>query len=326
MSDNKVTIIDKLNSTTPLQIVNLPEVADRFKKLYLTFNGKDGERFYEAEKFHFSKILAENPKLQACTKLSLYGCFLDMAVNGLSFDPAMKHAYMIPRAAKVAKRNDQGVIVESWEDRAHVDISGQGELVLRMQQGQIKYADNPILVYEGDNFKMGSREGNVYVDHEVILPRQSDNILACYVKITRNDGSIDYKVITMPEIERLRKSSKQPNSLAWTDGLPGMIQTKCIKHAFRGYPKLRVLGKSNFSQLASEIIDEDPIEQSQDIYAIDEPIPTEKTAQLANGSRVTMNKPVEDKEPIKVEVAQAENFAEEAPKQSAGKVVHDDNF
>ncbi|MBK7883034.1 MAG: recombinase RecT [Chitinophagaceae bacterium] len=123
-------------------------------------------------------------------------------------------------------------------------MSGQGELLLRMQQGQIKYADNPVLVYEGDIFKTGTRNGQLFVDHEATIPRKSDNIIACYLRITRNDDSADYKVLTMPEIEKLRKFSKDPNSKAWTDGLPGMVQAKTIKHAFKNYPKLRILEKS----------------------------------------------------------------------------------
>jgi len=157
--EQKVSIIQKLDTTAPAQIVNLPEVADRFKKLYVTFNGKSGEKYYEAEKFHFAKLLQENAKLADCSKLSLYGCFLDVAVNGLSFDPSMKHVYLVPYKNKVIKESR-----EVWESRAQLQISGQGELLLRMQQGQIKYADNPVLVYEGDIFKTGTRNGQLFVD------------------------------------------------------------------------------------------------------------------------------------------------------------------
>ncbi|MBK7885525.1 MAG: recombinase RecT [Chitinophagaceae bacterium] len=160
--EQKVSIIQKLDTTSPTQIVNLPEVADRFKKLYVTFNGKSGEKYYEAEKFHFAKLLQENAKLAECSKLSLYGCFLDVAVNGLSFDPTMKHVYLVPYNVKKGDNN--------WEKRAQLQISGQGELLLRMQQGQIKYADNPVLVYEGDIFKTGTRNGQLFVDHEATIP------------------------------------------------------------------------------------------------------------------------------------------------------------
>ena len=123
--------------------------------------------------------------------------------------------------------------------------------------------------YEGDLFKMGTRGGNIFVDHESVIPRKNDVIIACYLRITRNDDSVDYKVLTMPEIEKLRKFSKDPNSKAWTDGLPGMVQAKTIKHAFKSYPKLRILEKSKFTALASETVDEDAEVVEQDIYGLE---------------------------------------------------------
>ena len=253
MEQNKLSIIQKLEATAAVKIPDLQEVADRFKALYVTFNGKPGAQFYEAEKFHFAKMIQESPELQTCTKLSLYGCFLDMAVSGLSFDPSFNHVFMYPYNVKTVVNN-----VEKWEKRAKINITGTGELLLRMQQGQIKYADNPVLVFEGDLFKMGTRDGIQYVEHEITLPRKSETILACYLKITRADGTFDYKVLTMPEIERLRAASKKPDGPAWTKGLFGMVETKTIKHAFRNYPKLRVLGRASFTELSSDVIDEIP--------------------------------------------------------------------
>ncbi|MBK7885170.1 MAG: recombinase RecT [Chitinophagaceae bacterium] len=303
--EQKVSIIQKLDTTSPTQIVNLPEVADRFKKLYVTFNGKSGEKYYEAEKFHFAKLLQENAKLAECSKLSLYGCFLDVAVNGLSFDPTMKHVYLVPYNVKKGDNN--------WEKRAQLQISGQGELLLRMQQGQIKYADNPVLVYEGDIFKTGTRNGQLFVDHEATIPRKSDTIIACYLRITRNDDSADYKVLTMPEIEKLRKFSKDPNSKAWTDGLPGMVQAKTIKHAFKNYPKLRILEKSKFTALASDTVDEDAEVVHEDIYGLDEE--AKQIQQPATQSATTAS-PVDDN-----------SFVEEKPAApTKGRSFDDDNF
>ncbi len=306
----KMTITQKLDATTAVQIVNLPEVADRFKKLYITFNGKSGERYYEAEKFHFAKILQENAKLQNCSKLSLYGCFLDVAVNGLSFDPAMKHVYMVPYSHNIGTKQQP-----KYEGRAQLQISGQGELLLRMQQGQIKYADNPVLVYEGDLFKMGTRNGSVFVEHEAVIPRKSDNIIACYLRITRNDDTVDYKVLTMPEIEKLRKFSKDPNSKAWTDGLPGMVQAKTIKHAFKNYPKLRILEKSKFTALASETVDEDAEVVQEDIYGLQDETKPEELPQ-SNGQHVATHQVIDDNAFVEAKPAPAANI----------KTFEDDNF
>lgn len=247
--NQKSELTQLIQTATPSQLIQSGIVAGRFQSLYQAIHGaKDGERFYEAEKFHFLKLLQENKKLAECSKLSLYGCFMDVAVNGLSFDPSFKHLYLVPFNTNVGTRDNP-----KWEKRASLQISGYGELALRKMQGQIKYADNPVLVYEGDVFEYGTENGNAVLTHKAKFPRASDKIIACYLKITRNDGSVDYKVLSIDEVMNFKKFSKDPNSLAWTSGLPGMVQVKTIKHAFKSYPKVRT---GDFSQLTSQTIDE----------------------------------------------------------------------
>lgn len=257
MENQRISITQKIEQSTAAQLPAIPEVAARFQELYTIMQGGKEEHaraMYDAERFHFAKIIQDNPKLQGCTKLSLYGCFLDMAVNGLSFDPGRKLAYIVPFNTKVAG-------TDQWESRASLMITGYGELHMRMRQGQIKYADNPVLVYDGDQFSFGTKGGHVFLDHVATFPRKSDKIIACYIRLERADGSVDYKVLSVEEVEKIRKFSKDPNSKAWTDGFPGMIQSKTIKHAFRSYPKMRM---GQFTQLASNTID-----QEEDVQEID---------------------------------------------------------
>lgn len=251
--EQKQNLMELINQSSPSQLISNPQIADRFKDLYKTIhaikNDAVAESFYKAEQFHFLKAINDSPDLQQCTKLSLYGIFMDVAVSGLSFDPSMKHLYIVPFNTNVGTKEHP-----KWEKRASLQISGYGELLLRQIQGQIKYADNPVIVYEGDEFRYGSRDGKIVLDHVACIPRKSSNIIAAYLKITRHDDSIDYKVMTIDEIENLRKFSKKPNSKAWTDGLPGMVSAKVIKHSFKNYPKLRI-GK--MSHLLSETVDEE---------------------------------------------------------------------
>lgn len=310
---NELSIRQQLEQTPAANIANLPSVQQRFTQLYKTFNVSDGSAAYEAEKFHFAKIVKSSEKLSACTKLSLYGCFLDMAVNGLSFDPAMKHAYLVPFAAKV-KVNGK----EIWEQRAQLQISGIGELALRVQQQQIKYADNPVLVYDCDYFSMGTKDNHLFVSHDVKLPRvENAMITACYLRITRNDDSIDYKVLTMPEIDQLKKFSKDPESKAWTIGLPGMVQAKTIKHAFRTYPKLRSMQMTKFSALESDTIDA-PADEV-DIYKLDDTQVTGSTPIIAALQPAARRTPTRSTENM-------EDFAEQITFADQGEqVTHDDD-
>jgi recombinational DNA repair protein RecT len=316
MSQNvnqKVSIIQKLNDTSTAAIATLPEVADRFKQLYSIMNGKDKAAAvvkYEAEAFHFNKLINEKPELKKCTKLSLYGCFLDMAVSGLSFDPAMKHAYVVSFNVNVGDKSNP-----KWEARAMIMISGYGELQIRIQQKQIKYADNPVLVYEGDYFTSGTKNNQYYVEHQAVYPRKSENIIACYIRLERLDGSVDYKVMSMEEVLKLKAFSKQQNSLAWTSGLPGMVQAKTIKHAFRSYPKMKL---GQFSELESN-----KTEESTDVkidYGLEETTTVQAPPAKSNGQVTMLSEAIKP-------TSNDEDFADKAIAASTnGQMFEDDDF
>lgn len=271
-TNQKLSLVQQLEATATSQIVNLPEVAAKFKRNYSVFLQTDeaqSQLAYEAEKFHFAKLINDNAAIKACTKMSLFGVFLDMAANGLSFDPGMKHVYVVAFPANVGTKDNP-----KWEKRATLMVSGPGELVLRMRAGQIRYADNPVLIYEGDHFQHGTKDGKVFLEHVATFPRATDTIIGCYIRLERMDGSVDYKVISMDEVMKLRKFSKDPNSKAWTDGLPGMIQSKCIKHAFRSYPRIKATGM--FTQLSTNVL-EAPIQIEPQIdYGLNGSTPSEQ--------------------------------------------------
>jgi recombinational DNA repair protein RecT len=249
--DEKLQLMELIKDNPPSRFIDHPLVSGRFKELYKVIhcikNDAVAEAFYTAEKFHFLKLINDNKNLQECTRLSLYGVFMDVAVSGLSFDPGMKHLHIVPYNVNVGSKT-----APKWEKRASLQVSGYGELLLRQLQGQIKYADNPVLVYEGDHFRFGNKNGATILEHLSTIPRTSDNIIACYIRLVRPDGSADYKVFAMEDVQRLRQFSKDKESTAWTSGLPGMVIAKTIKHAFKNYPKLRL---GSHSQLASNTVD-----------------------------------------------------------------------
>lgn len=318
----KLTIIQKIEQTSPTGLVGLPEVADRFKNLYSIMNGKNAEIAqvaYESEKFHFMKLLQDKPELQKCSKLSLYGCFLDMAVQGLSFDPAMKHAYVVGFPTNIGTKDQP-----KWETRATLMIDGRGELVIRTRQGQIKYADNPVVVWSCDSFEHGSENRMKFVNHKSVHPRPKDaEIIACYLMITRPDDTIDYAVMDIEDVMNLKAFSKQPTSLAWTKGLRGMVETKTLKHAFKSYPKVKL---GNFSKLQTQVV-EGPEETEFKIdYGLNGSTPLPEATGVYAPTMIVA--PVNQQtKPIAQEPIPDDSFMQEALQpQSQGKVYHDDDF
>lgn len=259
--------VEEINALEPAKIVESPKVEQKFVQMYNTIHGTDaGVQMYEKEVFNFQKLLIENPLLQECSKMSLYGCFLDMAVNGLSLDPTGRpHCYLIPRNSKSGHKDRSGKDI--YEKRASVSVTGYGELVMRMRAGQIKYADNPVVVYEGDTFSIDLDRGVKKITYSAAIPRKSGRIIGAFIRIVRNDGSEDYQWLLEGDIDRLKGFSENANSY-WDNAArkrvrgkandlytsnggqidPGFLESKLIKHAFDAYPKVRV---GRFTQLQS---------------------------------------------------------------------------
>lgn len=261
---NQAQAIQSLKST---EVIRNDYVRGQFISVYNAIWKEGGEAAYEREAMYFNNQLRDNERLRACTGMSVFFAFIDLAVRGLTLEPGSQSlCYLLPRNYCVGK-NPQGGNV--YEARCNLTISGYGELVLRAKAGHILHADNPVVVYEGDEFAFGEKEGRKYVNYCCRIPRSSNRIIACFLKITRPDGTVDYSVMTEADWKRLSDFSgkanrywdntekryvENPNQLYTScDGQIdiGFLKAKCIKHAFKSYPKIAI-GKG--TQLESDVV------------------------------------------------------------------------
>lgn len=264
--------VEQLDKIEPLEIVTSPIVRDKFINIYDTLWGNGtGEAAYERESNYFNKLLRETPALQKGTHFSLFTAFIDLAICGLSLEQGTRAlCYLIGRNVNVGTK-DRPV----WEGRVVLTISAYGELVLRARAGQIRHADNPVLVYSNDEFSFSDKNGRKEVDYTCHLPHTGQNVVACYLRITRADGSIDYSVMTEEDWSRLKEYSanqdrKNHNANALYSANNGSIDTgflmaKCIKHAFKTYPKVRI-GRG--TELQSQQVEEKEVEINDELYGV----------------------------------------------------------
>lgn len=266
MSD-AISLAKELQQTKAIDVIRNERVRAQFISVYNSIWKEGGENVYEREAIYFNQQLRDKESLRACSGTSIFYAFIDLAVRGLTLAPgAQALCYLIPRGCKIGV-DDKGKDI--WEKVCNLTISGYGELVLRAKTGQIRHADNPVIVYEGDRFEYGEQEGHKIVNYMSAFPRKSDRIVACFMKITRADGTIDYSVMTETDWKRLQSySDKQNTYYDKTSGqyvtrpnelynMIGQIDTgfliaKCIKHAFKTYPKINI-GKG--SVMESDILD-----------------------------------------------------------------------
>jgi hypothetical protein len=284
--------VEQLNSLQPTEIVHNDNVRDKFIQIYEAMwtpsTGVTGEAAYEKESRNFNRLLSEKEDLRKkCTHFSIFTSFLDVAISGLTLDPGTKaQAYLLSRSIAIDSFVDEhGQKKNRYETQCVLTVSGYGELVLRARCGQIRHADNPVIVYEEDSFEFGEQGGQKFVNYTCRLPHTTGKIVACFIKITRADGSIDYAVMLPEDWMRLSNYSAQQNrkynyqTKQWENGKPnalytamggqidpGFLVAKCIKHAFKTYPKARV-GRG--TQLESQSVDE--VEINDELYGITTP-------------------------------------------------------
>ncbi len=261
--------LNDINQMKPIALLDDERVKKRFVNLFMNLHktGEDeAENFFETEKYNFIRIISESEHLQQCTPFSIYGCFLDVARLALSLERGSQPLlYVLWGNAKVG---------DKWEKRASLEVSPYGELVLRMQAGQIAYADSPVIVYEGDTFRpIVNEKGQKICVYEAAIPRKSKNIIGAFIRLTRPDNSFDFYYMLPDDIERLKNYSHKKNKgktnalYSSNDGQidSGFLAAKVIKHAFKTFPKVRI---GQFSKLQDEA-------QAID-YGLDEPIPQQE--------------------------------------------------
>lgn len=288
---NLTLTLDRINALDPLAIVADPAVRDKFIQIYDTMwtpsTGITGAAAYEREARNFTRLLSEKEDLRkSCTRFSLFTAFLDVAISGLSLDPgARAQAYLMSRSVAVDSAVENGQKKNRYETHCQLTVSGYGELIYRARCGQIRHADNPVIVYAEDEFEFGEHNGQKFVNYTCRLPHTSGAIVAAFMKITRADGSPDYAVMLPEDWQRLAGYSARQNSKydyqskQWRTGSPnalygmqqdgsmridpGFLTAKLIKHAFKSYPKARV-GRATI--LESQKVDE--IEITDSLYGL----------------------------------------------------------
>ena len=280
-----LSFANELQSMKATDVIRNEKVRNQFIAVYNSIWKDGGEQVYERESIYFNQQLRDKANLRECSGTSIFYAFIDLAVKGLTLAPgAQALCYLIPRSVKTGI-DQYGKDI--WEKVCNLTISGYGELVLRKNAGQIRHADNPVIVYEGDRFEFGEQNGQKVVNYMSAFPRQSNRIVACFIKITRADGSIDYSVMTESDWLRLKGYSDKQNTYfdakknQWvTRGNElygknggqidtGFLMAKCVKHAFKTYPKLNI-GRG--SALESDIIDE-PANNLDPYAGVDAPQP-----------------------------------------------------
>ena len=246
----------------------IPDIAhDKFVQVYSQkFGAEKAEAFFEEQKNLFINELtygSYKDLLKNADAMSIYFAFLFLAINGLSIEKGnTTTCYLECKRVKIGENQGKdGKNYPVYQSNAVITVTGYGEIILRQRAKQIRSVDSPKVVYDCDTFRYGESDGRPTLTWEKCLPRpQGSRVIACYVRIIKNDGSVDYFVLDTDEILRLKQYSgkanaywdnnarvmvPRPNALYGkaddgSDIDTGFLKSKTVKHAFKGYPKLSI--------------------------------------------------------------------------------------
>lgn len=250
--------VSKLQALKPWEVPTNEDVQNHIVTLYNSIHKEGGEAFAERESRYLSRIIIDDKNKWNVTPLSVFLAYVDLAVKDLTLEPgAQALCYLLNRSTKVTMSDGKGKIVEGWENRCYLAVTGYGEILLRQRAGQIRHCDTPTVVYEGDEFSYIERGGRKEVAYCLNIKHNPAAPIACFMKITRIDGTSDYAIILPEGWQRLQNYSLKQNERGRRDkenakandlyfsGMggsidPGFLIAKCVKHAFKNYPKLKI--------------------------------------------------------------------------------------
>lgn len=234
------------------------EVKDRFTSIFKGVNNiQSDERakdLFEVEKFHFMKMISENPKLGDCSQNSTIGTFLDVVSNGLSFEKAQGHVYVMARNVKTGKKDGNKDI---YEMRMSYEIAKNGVMRMVKRAGSVKDIIDPVIVYKGDEIKITTENGVKRITHSPAIPRASKFMLGAYCFVITSDGRREAFWYPIENVDRLKTFSAKQNKVwddakkAYVEGKPnelyssgsegqideGFFLTKVVKAALKNYSK-----------------------------------------------------------------------------------------
>ena len=158
-----------------------------------------------------------------------------LAAIGISLDPSLKHAYLVPKAMK---QNGKPVRF------ANLDISYIGLLHLAVDSGSIEWGQSR-MVYDADTFELNGLSEQPTHKHNPFEKNRGNPVGAyCTVKTT----SGDYLTETMPISEiydiRARSESYKKGYGPWKTDEGEMIKKTVIKRASKLWPKIQRLSEA----------------------------------------------------------------------------------
>lgn len=201
---------------------SLEPVRDYFTKL-------SGEERFMKEASFFAQIMAANEFLQKTSPESRLMAFQGLADSGLTLNPTMKLAYLVPR-----------------QGRCVLEPSYQGLAKLLTDTGSVKHIEVQV-VYEGDEVEVDLASDRKVLRHVpyVLRGTAKGQVRAFYSVATLSDGSRHVEFMSKADVDAIAERSESMKALRagkirstpWTTDYEEMGRKTVLKRHYKHLPK-----------------------------------------------------------------------------------------
>ena len=160
--------------------------------------------------------LRRTPKLAQCNHASVLGAIIQSAQLGLETDGSLGHAYLVP-----------------YKGECQLQIGYRGMIDLARRSGQI-VSISARIVYENDDFKYSY--GLEETLKHIPTMNEKGKPMAVYAVARLVGGGYQFEVLSMDQVEKIRKSSPAGNSGPWKTHWDEMARKTAVRRLFKYLP------------------------------------------------------------------------------------------
>lgn len=174
------------------------------------------------------QILQANPFLAKADAESIKNSIVNIALTGLTLNPALKYAYLVPR-----KDTKRGLL-------CNLDISYMGMIKLLTDAGAVKFL-NADVIHENDDYDF-AQGSEPFIHHKRTLKDRGEMIGAYAVAYFR-DGGCQFIIMNTEEIHDVRacsesyKAEKTRKYSPWVKWEAEMWKKTAMRRLYKILPK-----------------------------------------------------------------------------------------
>jgi phage RecT family recombinase len=173
---------------------------------------------YAREAGFAMQLIQASTALQQCSHESLRNAVMRVAQIGITLNPALKLAYLIPRGGQCC-----------------LDLSFQGMTTILAELGIIHDA-SAYLVYPVEFFEWIPSDMKLTHIASPFAVKRKEDILGGYVRVLFTSGIVKYEVMNVAEMNHIRDVYSKKNPV-WNTETEEMYKKTLIRRAFKNSPK-----------------------------------------------------------------------------------------